>query len=93
LHYIIGIAKGFNEISDWILISSFTLSFFIPLCLLNSPVNKGKPEEVIIKPSESFKEFSVIPKNNRIIFLAKNEGSNSIKTLSDIQNAILFKSN
>src|SRR5690554_4895452 len=75
-----GIARGVNEISERFLISSFTLSFFIPLCLLNSPVNNAKPDDTIIGPQAILKKFNVIQKNDRINFPTKNEISNIIKT-------------
>lgn len=89
---IIGIAKGVKDISERFLISAFTLSFFIPLCFLNSPVNNEKPDESIIKPPAMFREFNVIPKKIKINFPAKKEINKIINTFSDVQNAIFFRS-
>ena len=47
-------ANGVKDISVRVFMSSFTLSFFIPLCLLNSPDNKENPERAIIKPPAIF---------------------------------------
>ena len=90
---IIGIANGVKDISDRFSISFFTFSFFIPLCLLKSPVNKANPEVAIINPPAIFKESNVIPKNDRINFPRKKEISNIINTLNEVQNAILLRSN
>ena len=62
---IIGSAKGVNEISERLSTSAFTAYFFIPLCLVNSPVNKAKPEYTIINPPATFKELILIPKKSK----------------------------
>ena len=56
--------------------SSCTESLLIPLDLAKAPVNKEKPEKVIINPPAIFNEFKVIPKNIKINLPAKKEINN-----------------
>ena len=58
----IGIARGVNAISDLVLSSSSINFFFIPLCLLNVPVKREKPELAITIPPPILKESMDIPK-------------------------------
>lgn len=84
----IGIASGVKDISERVLMSFFTPSFFIPLCSANFPVSKAKPEEVMISPPAIFSEFKLIPKKPRTYFPAKKEIKSIIRTLKDVERAI-----
>lgn len=72
--------------------SSCTESLLIPLDLAKAPVNKEKPEKVIINPPAIFNEFKVMSKNIKINLPAKKEIINITKTLKEAQKAILFLS-
>ena len=89
---IIGRANGVREISDLVIISSFTEALPIPLDLAKAPVNKENPEKVIINPPAIFNELRVIPKNIKMNLPAKKEINNMTKTLKEAQKAILFLS-
>lgn len=87
----IGIAKGVNETSERVKASSFS-RFFIPLCSVNFPVNKAKPDEVIINPPAIFKADKLIPKKSKIYFPTKKESTKIMRTLNAVQKEIEARS-
>ena len=82
-----GIAKGVNVISARERASSLTF-FFIPSCLQKDPVGRANPEEVIINPPVIFKEYKLIPKNDKRNLPAKKEITKIINIFKEVLKAI-----